>query len=161
MPPIPLTFAPILVYAYEWGDQHRRRGVHTMHELSIALNLVEIAEDAARAAHATRVSVVRLRLGEMAGVVKDALFFAYDIATQDTLLAGSRLEIEDVPLVIYCATCATERQLPSMQLFACPVCGMPSADVRQGRELEIVSLEIEQEENTDEAPTPATETRRT
>ncbi len=119
-----------------------------MHELSIALNLVEIAEDAARNAGAERVEAVHLRLGAMAGVVKDSLLFAYDIAAQNTLLAGSRLEIEDVPVVVYCANCGRESALPSIQLFQCPHCGAFTSDIRQGTELEIISLEIMQDETT-------------
>lgn len=113
-----------------------------MHELSVALNLVEAAEDAARQAGATRVETVYLRLGAMSGVVQDALLFAYDVATADTLLAGSELCIEDVPVVIYCHHCQAEKKLPSIQLFCCPDCGEPSADIRQGRELELSSMEI-------------------
>jgi hydrogenase nickel incorporation protein HypA/HybF len=113
-----------------------------MHELSIAYNLVEMAEAAAREAGAERVEVLHLRLGLFAGVVKDALFFGYDLATEGTLLQGSKLEIEDVPLVIYCKDCDRESELPSVQLFQCPICGSPSADIRHGRELELTSMEI-------------------
>jgi hydrogenase nickel incorporation protein HypA/HybF len=119
-----------------------------MHELSIACSLVEMAAQAATSAGARRVEVVHLRLGALAGVVKEALLFSYDIATADTPLAGSRLEIEDVPVAIYCATCAATSILTTIQSFRCPICGEPSADIRQGRELELVSLEV-----TDEQPT--------
>jgi hydrogenase nickel incorporation protein HypA/HybF len=119
-----------------------------MHELSIAHHLVEIADQAAAEAQVTLVTSVHLRLGALAGVVKDALLFAYDIAAAGTRLQGSRLEIEDVPIVIYCADCAAEYELPDIQAFRCPRCGAFSADVRQGRELEIVSLEAADEQPT-------------
>ena len=117
-----------------------------MHELSIALQLIEIAEASARQADAQHVDTVHLRLGVLAGVVKDSLLFAYDTATAGTLLEGSRLEIEDVPLVIHCPSCQQDRELPSIQSFQCPICGTFSSDVRQGTELELVSLEIMQDE---------------
>lgn len=117
-----------------------------MHELSIALQLIEIAEASARQADAQHVDTVHLRLGVLAGVVKDSLLFAYDTAAEGTLLEGSRLEIEDVPLVIHCPTCQQDRELPSIQSFQCPICGTFSSDVRQGTELELVSLEIMQDE---------------
>jgi hydrogenase nickel incorporation protein HypA/HybF len=113
-----------------------------MHELSIACDLVEIAEAAARSANAERVAVVYLKLGVFAGVVREALLFGYDTAAKGTLLEGSRLEIEDVPLVVYCSTCKQESQLPSVQCFQCPVCGKPVVDIRQGKELELTSMEI-------------------
>lgn len=113
-----------------------------MHELSIALNLVEIVESAARDAGETKVERVYLRLGVFSGVVKDALLFAYDIATKETLLEGSQLIIEDVPLIVYCPTCDAERELPGIQLFACPVCDTITSDIRSGKELEITSMEV-------------------
>lgn len=117
-----------------------------MHELSIAVELVEIACNAAHEAGAERIDVVHLRLGAISGVVKDALLFSYDVATKDTLLEGSRLEIHDVPLVLYCEPCGKEVEVESVQLFCCPDCGTPSVDVRQGRELELESMEVTQDE---------------
>lgn len=116
-----------------------------MHELSIANELVETAAEAAREAGALKVTVVHLRLGQMAGVVKSSLEFCYELAAQDTLLEGSRLEIEQLPVEIYCPTCQEVVELPSVQWFHCPRCDTPSDDIRQGKELEIESLEIETE----------------
>lgn len=113
-----------------------------VHELSIAYNLVEAASKAASEAGARMVTAVRLRLGMLSGVVPDALQFGYDIAIKDTLLEGSRLEIEEVPVIIHCERCRREVTLPTIQVFRCPICNTPSAQIVQGRELEIVSLEI-------------------
>ena len=41
-----------------------------------------------RSAAACKVSAVHLRLGALSGVVKDALLFSYEVACQDTPLAG-------------------------------------------------------------------------
>jgi len=119
-----------------------------MHELSIAYSLVATAEEAALQVGANQVDVVHLRLGQLSGVVKDALLFGYDIATEGTILAGSTLQIEEVPVVVYCAECDAERQLPNIQYFRCPTCGTPTGDIRQGKELELVSLEIADYETT-------------
>ncbi len=94
-----------------------------------------------------RVSEVHLRLGRLAGVVQESLHFGYDIVTQDTLLAGSRLVIEELPIIIFCPTCDREVQLPGIQSFRCPNCGTPSGDIRQGQELELHSIHF-----LDEAP---------
>lgn len=121
-----------------------------MHELSLACSIVESVEQAAREAHATRVVSVRLRVGALAGVLQDAILFCYDLATEGTILAGSRLVIEEVPIGIFCEGCGQLRILPGVQHFCCPVCGIPSADLRQGRELEIQSIELAVEDG--EAP---------
>lgn len=125
-----------------------------MHELSIAASLVESVEQAARQAGAQRVTQVFLRLGALSGVAKDALLFSYDIATAGTLLEGSRLTIEDVPVIVHCDGCQRDVTLPGIQDFRCPVCGRPSARVVAGRELEIAGVEIEVADEA--APQPAT-----
>lgn len=117
-----------------------------MHELSIAENLIEIAANAAAAANIRRVQAVHLRVGALSGVVADALLFSYEIAAEGTLLEDSQLIIEEVPAAIYCTCCARVVELPTIQSFNCPVCGTASSEVRQGHELEIISLEVEDEQ---------------
>lgn len=111
-----------------------------MHELSIAVSIVETAEQEA-ARRCARIEAVHLRLGPLSGVVKDALLSAYELACENTVLAGSRLIVEDVPLVVYCPHCAERRTLDSMS-FLCPECQTPTPEVLQGRELEIFALEL-------------------
>ncbi len=113
-----------------------------MHELSIAMSIVDAALDEARQRNA-KVNAIHLRLGALSGVVKDALLFSYEVACQDTELQGSQLIVEDVPVVIFCPQCQQQQMLASVQSFCCPRCGTPSMDVRQGKELEVFALEIE------------------
>lgn len=114
-----------------------------MHELSLAHGIVEQATAAAQRASAERVVSVQLRVGRLAGVEAGALSFCFDIAAQGTLLEGSRLDIVDLPLVVWCAHCLREVELPGIQRLRCPLCDTPCGEIRQGRELEIASLEID------------------
>ncbi|CAN5142490.1 hydrogenase maturation nickel metallochaperone HypA [soil metagenome] len=113
-----------------------------MHELSLAVQLVETAEEAAHAASAIRVTTVVLRLGALAGVHEEALRFAFDVVTAGTLLAGARLDIVVVPVTVHCQQCGVV-ELASVQQFRCSRCETPTADVRSGRELELESIEVE------------------
>jgi hydrogenase nickel incorporation protein HypA/HybF len=116
-----------------------------MHELSIALSLVELAtEELKRVGDGARATAVHLRVGALSGVVRDALLFSYDIACQDTPLAGSQLIIEDVPVVVFCERCQEQRPIISLQSFCCAECGAPTPDIREGKELQLVALEVEQ-----------------
>lgn len=114
----------------------------TVHELSIALSLLDLACEQARAAGDVRVDAVCIRVGRLSGVAKDALLFCFDAAARGTAVEGARLDIEDVPLTIYCQQCAAERQLDSIQHWRCPVCEQPALDIVRGRELELAALEV-------------------
>lgn len=66
-----------------------------MHELSIALNIVDIAEEELERHGGQRVSAVHLRIGMLAGVAKEALLFSFGIACESTRAEGSQLLFED------------------------------------------------------------------
>lgn len=113
-----------------------------MHELSIAMSIVEMAEEEAQT-RSVRVSAVHLKLGILSGVVKDALLSSYGIACDGTALEGSRLIIEEVPVEVFCQTCNTNRKITSIQWFICPECGATTPTVVHGKELEVTALEIQ------------------
>jgi hydrogenase nickel incorporation protein HypA/HybF len=114
-----------------------------MHELWIAHSLVRMADDAAARAGATAVRAVRVRVGALSGVAREALEFCFDVAAAGTRTAGARLEVAEVPLVVHCSACDRDAALPGVQDLRCPACGIPTGDVRQGRELELESVEVE------------------
>jgi hydrogenase nickel incorporation protein HypA/HybF len=114
-----------------------------MHELSIAMSIIEIAQEESER-RGVQVSAVHLKLGELSGVVKEALLGSFEMACEDTPLKDARLIIEELPVLIFCATCQAQRPISSVQLFCCAECGTPSGDVVQGKELEVVALEIEE-----------------
>jgi hydrogenase nickel incorporation protein HypA/HybF len=113
-----------------------------MHELSIALNILDIAEEQAQR-HGGRVGAIHVRLGLLSGVVKEALISAYDLARDSTLLAGAELVVEEVAVAVYCPACAAERAPVSVQELRCRACGAPTPEIIHGRELDVVALEIE------------------
>jgi hydrogenase nickel incorporation protein HypA/HybF len=114
-----------------------------MHELSLALGILDLAAEEAERQGGGRVVAIHLRLGPLSGVVKDALRSAYELAREGSSLSAAELVIEEVPLVAYCPACAAERTLASAQRLCCPACGAPTPEVVRGRELEVFALEIE------------------
>lgn len=113
-----------------------------MHELSIAISMIEqiLEESASRGGLA--VEIVHLRLGVFSGVAKDALLFSYELACEGTPLEGSRLAIEEVSLLIYCPSCQRERTPVSVYQLCCPDCLVPAQEILRGREIEVASLEV-------------------
>ncbi len=84
-------------------------------------------------------------MGALAAVVEDSLQFCWGIATEGTALEGSKLVVKILPVVMHCEACGADAEIESVQSFRCPHCGEPVIDLRQGRELEIESIEIERQ----------------
>jgi len=115
-----------------------------MHELSIAMSIVDMAREEAERRDVA-IDAVYLDLGPLSGVVAEALLFSWEIACEGTPLEGCRLVIKPVPIEVYCHTCNAQKTLPSMQWFCCPECGAPTSQVIHGKELLITALEIRNE----------------
>ena len=115
-----------------------------MHELSIIASIVDTVTESVAAYKGARVVEVRLRVGALASVVEDSLQFCFGIATEGTPLEGSRLVVKTLPVVMHCAGCDADVELDGVQSFRCPRCGEPCFDLRQGRELEIEAIEIDE-----------------
>ena len=113
-----------------------------MHELSIAMSIVDGVIEEAKKHPDERVDIVHLQLGTLSGVVKEALLFSFDIACEGTSIEGSSLSVQEMPAAIYCRKCGCEREICSIQAFICPVCRGPSAELVRGRELIITGLEL-------------------
>jgi hydrogenase nickel incorporation protein HypA/HybF len=115
-----------------------------MHELSIAMSIIELLEEESEKCGGARVTAVHLRLGELSGVEKQALLGSFQLACEQTQFKNAGLVVEDIPIRIFCPTCNAPRPISSVQLFRCAECGTPSGEIVQGKELEVVALEIEE-----------------
>ncbi len=112
-----------------------------MHELSIALSIIDMAaEEAGR--RGVKVAAVHLKLGPLSGVAREAMLSAYGLACEGSALEGSQLLILDVPLIVHCPRCRRDTPPVSVQELCCPACGTPTPDVIHGRELEVSALEV-------------------
>jgi len=114
-----------------------------MHELSIALSILDLAEEQAQLHGGGRVAVIRLQLGPLSGVVKESLQSAFELARESCSMEDANLVIEEVPLVSFCPVCQVQRTLASARDLCCPECGAVTPEIVHGRELEVVSLELE------------------
>ena len=117
-----------------------------MHELSIAASIVETVTESAAAYPGARVKAVHLRVGALASVVEDSLQFCWELATESSPLVGATLVIQKLPVVVHCDACGADSAIEGLHSFRCPRCGAPAADLRQGRELEIESIELDDPE---------------
>lgn len=112
-----------------------------MHEVGLMQSALDLAVEHAQRQGAQQIHRIKLRVGRLSGVVPEALQFAFDVIARGTMAEEARLEIEDVPVVCFCSGCQEEFTAPGW-FFECPSCGQPTADVRQGADLELASLEV-------------------
>ena len=113
-----------------------------MHELSIAMSLVEVVQEEASKRSAIKVSKVEVEIGTMSGVEPEALLFAWELAIKDTIMDGAPLEIHTIRAKARCRECRTEL-IQEDFMNPCPSCGSFSFDLIQGRELRVTSITVE------------------
>lgn len=120
--------------------------------MSIALAVIDqVTEAAERAGDVTAVRSVRLQVGELAGVVPEALTFSFELACAGTLLAGADLVADTVPGRARCAPCDHEWAVGMPPRLSCPRCRGATTDLLSGRELRIV--QVRWADRTTSAPT--------
>ena len=112
-----------------------------MHEMAISS---AVLESVLRHAAGRRVMGVRLRVGHLRQVVPDSLEFYWGIVTRDSACEGAVLEQELIPARLACAGCAGEWEI-ELPVFRCPSCGGADVTVIAGDELEVESIEVEEE----------------
>jgi hydrogenase nickel incorporation protein HypA/HybF len=113
-----------------------------MHELSIAVGILDMVEEEMRKHEGAQLDAVILRIGALSGVVKEALLSAYELAREQSAFANSQLILEDVPIAVFCLKCNAERPVHSVQDLRCTECDTPASEVLRGRELEVAALEL-------------------
>jgi len=112
-----------------------------MHEMSIALNIVEIAESIARQNKAQRINHIQVEIGTTSGVVPEALEFCFESASKNTLAENCRLELLTSKAVVNCPVCANQ-QILTRQVDLCERCGELLV-VRDEQHLRVVSINVD------------------
>ncbi|WP_371495186.1 hydrogenase maturation nickel metallochaperone HypA [Kitasatospora sp. NBC_00374] len=112
-----------------------------MHEMSIALAIVDQVTARSEARAGSTAERVRLQVGELAGVVPQALQFGFDLVCEGTPLAGAELQIDAVPALAECGPCGTGWAPGMPPDLVCPTCGNGNGtELVAGRELQITAV---------------------
>jgi len=102
-----------------------------MHELSIALDILDFVKDEMNRRQLDDLRAVGVRIGALSAVDPEALSFGFTVA---------RLEIELVPAEIQCEICGYQGTTKTTE-FICPRCRSSNLAISQGYELDIAYLE--------------------
>jgi hydrogenase nickel incorporation protein HypA/HybF len=127
-------------------DPHDRGGQRdfsysSMHEISLAEEIVRMVESTATRDHFARVKTLKLAAGALAGVEVAALRFALEAIVPGTCLEGADIVIDEPAGRAWCNACETEVAMES-RADACPVCGAYPLKVLHGDALRIVDLVV-------------------
>ncbi len=114
-----------------------------MHELSIALGILDVASEEVRRRGCGRVMAIHVRIGPLSGIVPAALRSAYELAREGSEMPSADLVVEEISLEAFCPRCAASCTPVSASDLCCPSCGSPTPKVTRGTELEVTALEVE------------------
>ncbi|SNR68188.1 hydrogenase nickel incorporation protein HypA/HybF [Lutibacter agarilyticus] len=112
-----------------------------MHELSIALGIVKIAEDETAKVKAEKVTKIELVVGVLSGIELDSLNFVWESAVKDTVLEHALKKIIVVEGRGKCIDCDTEFEMENMY-DCCPNCNSNFKGILTGKELKVKALEV-------------------
>ena len=113
-----------------------------MHELSIAENIIAIVDESLSSCGGGKLRIIRIKVGELAGVVPDSLEFCFSALTKGTPMEQAKLEIERTAVVARCEVCGVDFAVDKF-VFRCPHCNSPASEIVSGNELRVVSVEVE------------------
>jgi hydrogenase nickel incorporation protein HypA/HybF len=113
-----------------------------MHEIGIAKSIIEIAEAKAREQNSPSIQLIKIRLGDLTAVSREALEFGFEVARRGTLAENATLEIENVQMLPRCAFCGPVSNPIRNVLLMCPQCGLP-IESRSEEELQVEYVELE------------------
>ncbi len=118
-----------------------------MHEMGIAMQIIEIAvASIPEAMKPVSVEKIHVNVGKLSAVIPDNLKFCFEVASKDTDVAGAELCIREIPVVAECNDCQFNWTLNG-PAFQCQSCQSGNIRILSGQELDIVSIEIEEQEN--------------
>ena len=115
-----------------------------MHEVSIALGMVDELSRIARENEAEKITLVRLKIGKMSGIVTDSLIFAFDaIKLEHPFLSSAEIVVKEVPLIYECHDCGSQFETDDMYFPSCSDCTSNNLKIISGEEQHIEQVEVE------------------
>ena len=113
-----------------------------MHEFSLVLNIIDIVTEYAVKENAKDVKEVEIEVGQLSGVVIDAMEFALQSAVKGTIMEHSAVHIQEIKGMARCTSCLHEFETNSL-FKPCPKCKTCAPDILKGKELRVKSIVIE------------------
>ena len=112
-----------------------------MHELSVAMGIIRIAEEELSKSSAHTIEAIELEIGDLAGIELDSLEYVWDAAVRGTVLEKAQRKIHRIGVRGVCLVCDQESEL-EQHFDSCPNCNSFLKHVLQGKELRVKALQV-------------------
>jgi hydrogenase nickel incorporation protein HypA/HybF len=113
-----------------------------MHELPITQSIVRICTEEAEKHNLAKIDAVKIKVGELSGMVPECIQLYFDIVSKGTKAEGAELKIEKIPVTALCLDCGNE-SIVNSQFDNCPKCNSKNLKIIHGKEFYIDSLEVD------------------
>jgi hydrogenase nickel incorporation protein HypA/HybF len=110
-----------------------------MHELTVAINIVENIEEEAKKNKLSSINELTIEIGKLSGVVLEALEFAMQEAVKSSVLENARIVYQQKNALAKCNACGNEFEVDDF-FSVCTKCNNPYSDIITGKELRIISI---------------------
>jgi hydrogenase nickel incorporation protein HypA/HybF len=117
-----------------------------MHELPITQNILQIALKYGTQSKATRITDLYLVIGQLSTVIDESIQFYWPIISKDTIAENARLHFKRIPARLECSHCGQVYILEDGQLTPCPQCDSSQVAIIAGKEFQLESIAIDQED---------------
>ncbi len=112
-----------------------------MHELAVTEQILTIAAKHAEDANAKKITDIYLVIGNLSSIVDDSVQFYWDIISQDTICAGSKIHFKRIQAKFLCLDCQNEYSI-QQEMIPCPKCGSTNTKITAGEEFFLESIEV-------------------
>ena len=110
-----------------------------MHEMSIAVNIIKIAEETLAKNLGKTIEKIHLEVGQLSGIVTESLEFALNVSKKDGILKNAQIVISELPGKLKCLNCGHD--FVSDEFFTCsPKCNLYKLEVLSGKDLFVKSI---------------------
>lgn len=113
-----------------------------MHEMTIAMNIVDIICQKANEEKAFKINSIELEIGELSGIMIDSLEFCFEAACKNTIADGAELNIHKIEAEAFCKSCKNTFIMES-DFSPCPTCNDFNFELKKGKEFSIKSFNID------------------
>jgi len=106
------------------------------------MNLVSTACRAAEENGAQKVKRLTVDVGEMTGILPKYLFHYFPEASKGTLCEGAELVVNEIEILVTCASCGQDYHPDISNDRCCPFCKGTAGKIKRGRELMVSDIAV-------------------